>query len=182
MRLICLVCLFAGAMAAQPHISERAQKLHREALVVDGHVHVIDRQFYHGGDIGKRVANGQFDLPRAREGGIDAMFLTIFVTEEYYPQRFETKQTLRLIDLALQQLETNGDAIGRRSTPPISSTSPNKARSPQSWTSRVVLIWMEIWGCCATFIAWACARRSSARTTGPTILPTRAARRPSCTV
>jgi len=112
MRLICLVCLFAGAMAAQPHISERAQKLHREALVVDGHVHVIDRQFYHGGDIGKRVADGQFDLPRAREGGIDAMFFSIFVTEEYYPQRFETKQTLRLIDLALQQLETNGDAIG----------------------------------------------------------------------
>ena len=112
MRLICLVCVFAGTMAAQPHISERAQKLHREALVFDGHVHVIDRQFYHGGDIGKRVADGQFDLPRAREGGIDAMFFSIFVTEEYYPQRFETKQTLRLIDLALQQLETNGDAIG----------------------------------------------------------------------
>ena len=40
------------------------------------------------------------------------MFFSIFATEEYYPQRFETKQTLRLIDLALTQLATNHDTIG----------------------------------------------------------------------
>ena len=112
MRLIYVASLLAGTIAAQPQISERARKLHHAAFVFDGHVHVIDRQLYHGGDIGDRVADGQFDLPRAKEGGIDAMFFSIFVTEEYYPQRFETKQTLRLIDLALTQLETNHDAIG----------------------------------------------------------------------
>ena len=51
------------------------------------------------------MPDGQFDLPRAKEGGVDAMFFSIFVTEEYYPQRFETKQALRLIDLALTQLD-----------------------------------------------------------------------------
>jgi len=112
MRLIYVASLLAGTIAAQSQISERARKLHREAFVFDGHVHVIDRQLYHGGDIGDRVADGQFDLPRAQEGGIDAMFFSIFVTEEYYPQRFETKQTLRLIDLALTQLATNHDTIG----------------------------------------------------------------------
>ena len=112
MRLIYVASLLAGTIAAQPQISERARKLHRDAFVFDGHVHVIDRQLYHGGDIGDRVADGQFDLSRAKEGGIDAMFFSIFVTEEYYPQRFETKQTLRLIDLALTQLETNHDTIG----------------------------------------------------------------------
>jgi membrane dipeptidase len=111
MRLI-VALLLAGTIAAQPQISERARKLHRDAFVFDGHVHVVDRQLYHGGDIGDRVADGQFDLPRAKEGGIDAMFFSIFVTEEYYPQRFETKQTLRLIDLALAQLKTNHDTIG----------------------------------------------------------------------
>ena len=112
MRLIYVASLLAGTIAAQPQISERARKLHGEAFVFDGHVHAIDRQLYHGGDIGDRVADGQFDLPRAKEGGIDAMFFSIFVTEEYYPQRFETKQTLRLIDLALTQLATNHDTIG----------------------------------------------------------------------
>ncbi|MGI8992018.1 MAG: dipeptidase [Bryobacteraceae bacterium] len=92
-------------------ISDRARELHRDAFVFDAHVHVIDRQFYNGGDIGKRAPDGQFDLPRAKEGGIDAMFFSIFVTENYYPGRYETKQTLRLMDLALTQLANNRSAI-----------------------------------------------------------------------
>jgi len=92
-------------------ISDRARDLHRGALVFDAHVHVVNRQFYHGGDIGQRMPDGQFDLPRARQGGVGALFFSIFVTEDYYPQRFETKQTLRLIDLALTQLERNRDKI-----------------------------------------------------------------------
>ena len=92
-------------------VSSRARKLHEDAFVFDAHVHVIDRQLYHGGDIGQRVNDGQFDLPRAKQGGVDAMFFSIFVTEDYYPQRLETKQTLRLIDLALTQLDRNRDKI-----------------------------------------------------------------------
>ncbi|HVX67911.1 MAG TPA: dipeptidase [Bryobacteraceae bacterium] len=92
-------------------ISDRARKVHQDAFVFDGHVHVIDRQLYHGGDIGQRVPDGQFDLPRARQGGIDAMFFSVFVTEEYYPQRLEAKQALRLVDLALTQLEHNRATI-----------------------------------------------------------------------
>lgn len=88
-------------------VSDRAHQVHRSALVFDAHIHVINRQLYHGGDIGDRFADGHFDLPRAREGGLGAMFFSVFVTEEYYPQRLETKQTLRLIDLALAQLEKN---------------------------------------------------------------------------
>jgi len=99
----------AGLLLAQ--VSDRARSLHERAFVFDGHVHVIDRQLYHGGDIGERVSDGQFDLPRAREGGVDAMFFSIFVTDDYYPQRMETKQTLRLVDLALTQLEKNRDKI-----------------------------------------------------------------------
>ncbi|MCL4402069.1 MAG: dipeptidase [Acidobacteria bacterium] len=104
--------LLAAALTPLPaQVSERAQRLHHSALVFDGHVHVIDRQLYHGGDIGDRVSDGQFDLPRAREGGVGAMFFSVFVTEEYYPQRYETKQAFRLVDLALTQLERNRDTI-----------------------------------------------------------------------
>ncbi|HZT30473.1 MAG TPA: dipeptidase [Bryobacteraceae bacterium] len=107
----CLLAAAAAAAADGPQISERARKLHQDAFVFDAHVHVIDRQLYHGGDIGERVSDGQFDLPRAKEGGVDAMFFSIFVTEEYYPQRMETKQTFRLMDLALTQLAKNKDKI-----------------------------------------------------------------------
>lgn len=109
MRWIAVAAVVACSMPAQ--VSDRARRLHEKAFVFDGHVHVINRQFYHGGDIGDRVPDGQFDLPRARQGGVDAMFFSIFVTEDYYPQRLETKQVLRLADLALAQLEKNRATI-----------------------------------------------------------------------
>jgi membrane dipeptidase len=77
----------------------------------DAHVHVINRQFYHGGNIGDRVKDGQFDLPRARQGGVNALFFSLFVTEEYYPQHYETKQALRLVDLGLRQIKENSQTI-----------------------------------------------------------------------
>ena len=55
--------------------------------------------------------DGQFDLARAKEGGLDAMFFSLFVTEQYYPARLETKQVLRLIDAAYAQLEKNKGTI-----------------------------------------------------------------------
>jgi len=92
-------------------VSDRAARMHRDALVFDAHIHVINRQFHHGGDIGQRLEGGQFDLPRAREGGLDAFFFSLFVNEQYYPPRYETKHALRLISLAHEQLERNRDAI-----------------------------------------------------------------------
>ncbi len=98
-------------LQSQTSVSERARKLHEDAFVFDAHVHVVNRQLYHGGDMGEQTKDGQFDLPRAREGGLDAMFFSMFVTEEYYPGRLETKQVLRLIDAARQQLDKNSKTI-----------------------------------------------------------------------
>lgn len=100
-------CLLHGQTA----VSERARALHASALVFDGHVHAVDREFYHGGDIGERKANGQFDLPRAREGGLGALFFSIFVSEDYYPSRYETKEALRMLDCAVEQIGRNGQTI-----------------------------------------------------------------------
>jgi membrane dipeptidase len=94
-----VVLTAAAALAAPP------------VFTFDAHVHVINRQFYHGGDIGDRVTDGQFDLPRAKQGGLNAMFFSLFVTEEYYPQHYETKQALRLVDLAMRQIKKNQDKI-----------------------------------------------------------------------
>jgi membrane dipeptidase len=108
----CLASFVACTVAAAlPQVSDRASTVHRDTLVFDAHVHVVDRQLYHGGDMGRRVDDGQFDLVRAKEGGLDAMFFSLFVTEQYYPARLETKQTLRLIDAAYDQLARNRDKI-----------------------------------------------------------------------
>jgi membrane dipeptidase len=112
------VLVFAAAGAAlwaqagnAPAVSHRARKLHLDSLVFDGHVHAVDREFYHGGDIGVRKPDGQFDLERAREGGLGALFFSIFVTEDYYPARLETKQALRMLDCAVEQISRNSRLI-----------------------------------------------------------------------
>jgi membrane dipeptidase len=108
-HILWLPLLFSLPALAQ--ISDRARTVHQDALVFDAHIHVVNRQFYHGGDMGQRVDDGQFDLARARQGGLDAMFFSLFVTEQYYPARFETKQVLRLIDAAYDQIAKNKDRI-----------------------------------------------------------------------
>ena len=105
------IALFAIPALLSAQVPDRARTLHQDVFVFDAHVHVVNRQFYHGGDMGQRVDDGQFDLVRAREGGLDAMFFSLFVTEQYYPARLETKQVLRLIDAAYDQLARNTDKI-----------------------------------------------------------------------
>ncbi len=92
-------------------MSDRARALQASALVFDGHIHAVDREFYHGGDIGQRKTDGQFDLPRAKDGGLGALFFSIFVTEDYYPGRLETKQALRMLDCAIEQIGLNSRSI-----------------------------------------------------------------------
>ncbi|NLA49805.1 MAG: membrane dipeptidase, partial [Bacteroidales bacterium] len=59
--------------------------LHREAFVMDGHVHVMTRELLFNTDIGQRYSDGTVDLPRAKEGGLDAMFFSVYTPEHYYP-------------------------------------------------------------------------------------------------
>jgi membrane dipeptidase len=94
-----------------PAISVKARAVHKRAFVFDGHVHALDREFYKGGSIGTRKEDGYWDLPRAKEGGVGAFFMSIYIPEEYYPSRFETKQALRRIEHALEQLEQNRDRV-----------------------------------------------------------------------
>jgi len=86
-------------------------KLHREAFVMDGHVHVMTRELLLGTDIGQRYPDGNVDLPRAKEGGLDAMFFSVYTPEQYYPGRFEVKNTFRVVNLALDQIKKNHSMI-----------------------------------------------------------------------
>lgn len=63
---------------------QRAWALHHAAIVVDTHVDttslVLDRDL----DMGVRHTEGHVDLPRAAEGGLDAVFYSIYVDERFY--------------------------------------------------------------------------------------------------
>ena len=105
------------AFSALAPLALRAQSSHQDPFIVDAHVHALDREFYHGGSMGTLYPDGQWDLIRARQGGVGAFFLSIYVPEEYLPGRFETRQTLRRIDHALEQIKLNHNLVELALTP-----------------------------------------------------------------
>ena len=58
-------------------ISERAHKLHFSSIVLDTHDDTTQRFFAKGFDLGKRNPDGHVDIPRMREGGMNAIFFSI---------------------------------------------------------------------------------------------------------
>ena len=78
---------------------------------MDGHIHMMSRQLLQGLDIGKRYSDGHVDLPRAVQGGLDAFFFSVYTPEPYYESRHEVKNTFRVVELALAQIENNNKII-----------------------------------------------------------------------
>lgn len=72
-----------------PYSIEQARKLAHDSIMVDGHIDVpyrLTEQRETEGtmdDISQRTAKGEFDYPRAIEGGLDAFFQSIYTPSEY---------------------------------------------------------------------------------------------------
>jgi membrane dipeptidase len=65
------------ALAAKP--ADAARALHFDAIVVDTHDDTTQRLLDPAFDLGKRHPDGSIDIPRMREGGLDAVFFSIWV-------------------------------------------------------------------------------------------------------
>src|SRR2546421_6434430 len=70
--------LLAGAMKADG-VSERARKLHFSSIVVDTHDDTTQRFLDGRFDIGERSSSGSIDVPRMKEGGLGAIFFSIWI-------------------------------------------------------------------------------------------------------
>src|SRR5215208_2613819 len=110
-RSLSAIAVAGSNLHPTPFQNKPMPALHREAFVMDGHTHVMTRELLMNTDIGQRYPDGSVDLPRAREGGVDAMFFSVYTPENYYPGRFEIKNTFRVVELALDQIKNNGHAI-----------------------------------------------------------------------
>src|SRR3989449_1165089 len=86
-RVLAMLCvssfLCAGLVlsrrASADDIAERAKKLHFSSIVLDTHDDTTQRFFSKDFDIAKRNADGSIDIPRMREGGMNAIFFSIWI-------------------------------------------------------------------------------------------------------
>jgi membrane dipeptidase len=84
--------------ASSDGVSARAKAIHERAIVVDSHDDTAQRLIYDKTfDIAKRNPNGNIDIPRMREGGLDALFFSIWVPADVTGKPAVTR-ALALID------------------------------------------------------------------------------------
>src|SRR5439155_17436878 len=92
------------AQSANIPMRSTARQLHDRAIVIDGHADTTQRLLDKTFDFTVRHPDGNLDLPRMREGGLDAVFFSIWVPGTVTGQRAVTRalaQIEAVRDLAL---------------------------------------------------------------------------------
>ena len=108
-----LVLLATACVALVPAAGQgiNAAKLHDEAIVVDGHVHIITPVFHQGIDPWQVQKTGLWDYARAKQGGLDVVIHTVYIEDPYNNYNYAVKQAVRLIETFYQVLDANSDKI-----------------------------------------------------------------------
>ncbi len=109
-----LIALILGVPALfcadDPALRARAERLHREAIVVDTH-NDIPMAMVDGFDLGKRDTSGMTDtdIPRMKQGGLDAEFFAVFVAPDYVSKGAAAHRALEMIDAIHEAARRNPD-------------------------------------------------------------------------
>jgi membrane dipeptidase len=87
-------------------ISPRAKKLHFSSIIIDTHDDTTQRLLPPGFDIGVRHTDGSVDIPRMREGGLGAIFFSIWISGTVTGPE-AVKRALDQIDAVRQMVRTH---------------------------------------------------------------------------
>jgi membrane dipeptidase len=98
--------LFVAALALSAvSVSEKARKLHFSSIVVDTHDDTTQRFLDGKFDLGERTNTGSIDIPRMKEGGLDALFFSIWI-----PSKVTGPEAVRR---ALQQIDAVREQVSK---------------------------------------------------------------------
>jgi membrane dipeptidase len=100
-------------------LETRAARIHEQILTIDTHVDTPMRMLGGKFDIGRRhdprPGGGQVDLPRMAEGGLDAVFFAVFLSQgERTPEGNERarQRTMRLFQVIHEAVERHSELAG----------------------------------------------------------------------
>lgn len=102
---------FQPCAAAGTDASEDIMKLHRQAFVFDAHCDTAMRLFGdHPIDLADRHTDGHIDLPRAKEGGLDAQIFAVWVSPQM-PEEAAAERARAMIDALWEQARKHPDGL-----------------------------------------------------------------------
>lgn len=98
--------VFLAAAVTADDISARAKKLHFSSIVVDTHDDTTQRLLDGKFDIGARNDTGSIDIPRMKEGGLGAIFFSIWIPSKVTgPEAIN--RAMAQIDAVREQVRTH---------------------------------------------------------------------------
>jgi membrane dipeptidase len=112
----------AASTAAEPG-RERARALAHRLIIMDGHIDLPDRMInrIEDGlpleDVSRRTDDGDFDHPRAVEGGLDAPFMSIYVPARFQESGGARQRADQLIDLVERLVRQHPDKFALATSP-----------------------------------------------------------------
>jgi membrane dipeptidase len=87
-------------------LRKKANQLAQKYIIVDTHQDVPYRLLKKMEDISKRTKGGEFDYPRARKGGLNVVFMAVYVPAEYEKEGGAKAFADKLIDMIEGFVET----------------------------------------------------------------------------
>jgi len=96
--LVCFALVHAQP-ADEAKLREKAQRLAQKFIIVDTHIDVPYRLRERYEDISGRTEGGNFDYVRAKQGGLNAAFMSIYVPSDYEPKGLAKALADSLIDM-----------------------------------------------------------------------------------
>jgi membrane dipeptidase len=92
-------------------ISPEVRAMYRDAVVIDTHDDTPSRISIEGVDIGKRLPDGNVDIPRLLDGGVTGIFFSIWPDPVFVPHD-SIRRSLELIDVVYKTIDANPDRVG----------------------------------------------------------------------
>ena len=108
------VCVSAGfflaAIVTGDDISARAKKLHFSCIVVDTHDDTTQRFLDGKFDLGARNSLGSIDIPRMKEGGLGAIFFSIWIPSKVTGPE-AVNRAMTQLDAVREQVRTHSNDL-----------------------------------------------------------------------
>src|SRR6267143_2054828 len=127
--------LFVASAVSSDTISERTKKLHFSSIVVDTHDDTtqlfLDPKF----DLGVRHADGSVDIPRMREGGLSAIFFSIWI-----PSKVTGPEA---VDRALVQIDAVREQVRKHPNDMVLATTAAEIREARKQGKIAALMGVE---------------------------------------
>ncbi|MDP9340486.1 MAG: dipeptidase [Acidobacteriota bacterium] len=125
----------ASVALSSGSVSGKARKLHFSSIVVDTHDDTTQRFLDAKFDIGERAANGSIDIPRMKEGGLGAIFFSVWI-----PSKVTGPEA---VDRALDQIDAVREQVRKHPRDIVLATTAGEIREAHKKGQIAALIGVE---------------------------------------